>query len=370
MNILYLTNEYPPAPHGGIGNFVMEISEKLASLNHNVTVIGLYDKYEVKNINGVKVIRLKKFKFPASGLINLFILRRFIFNYIKKNKIDLVEDNDWDLFSSILKGIKCPLAIRIHNRNLANYSDLSDLDLIHRIKLKLSIRNVNSIISVSYFIANQLKRVLKNNNLEITNIYNGIEVKSKKFPENSKLKNTALFAGTLVEEKGIVNLVRAWNSVLKANKNSVLHICGKDSNGKMKNRLLSIVSNKDSLKFHGHLDKEKLYKLYKKCSLFISPSFFEAFSLVPLESMSNGCPTIYTKLSSGDEIIKNNQDGLLINPHNISEITNSILKIFNDEHYAKNLAINGFHKIKNNFDLDIIIQKNLNHYKYLIEKRA
>mgnify|MGYP000415492146 CR=1 FL=1 len=43
MNIVYLTNEYPPSSHGGIGNFIKEISESLVNLNNNVTVIGLYN---------------------------------------------------------------------------------------------------------------------------------------------------------------------------------------------------------------------------------------------------------------------------------------------------------------------------------------
>ena len=67
------------------------------------------------------------------------------------------------------------------------------------------------------------------------------------------MQNNLLFAGTLVKEKGIVNLVKAWNSVLKEKKDAILHICGKDDNGKMKNLLLSMVTDKKSLIFHGHV---------------------------------------------------------------------------------------------------------------------
>ena len=367
MNIVYLTNEYPPSSHGGIGNFIKEISESLVNLNNNVTVIGLYNFNKIEYINGVKVIRIKKKKFPGSGIINLFILRNFIKNYIIKNNIDIVEDNDWDLFSSILFNINCKIILRIHNRNLASYKNIYDMEISRMIKLKLSLINTNSIISVSKFIGSQLKRVLNDNNIDITNIYNGIYIENDFKNEITRKPYNLLFAGTLVEEKGIINLVKAWNVVLKENKNSVLHICGKDNNRKMENFLLSIVSDKNSLRFHGHVNKKKLYHLYKTCSGFISPSYYEAFSLVPLESMSNACPTIYTKLSSGNEIIKNNHDGLLINPHDIKEIYESIIKIFKDKKFAKKIARNGFNKVKNHFELKLITLQNLNHYKNLIK---
>ena len=76
MNIVYLTNEYPPSSHGGIGNFIKEISESLVNLNNNVTVIGLYNFNKIEYINGVKVIRIKKKKFPGSRIILQLILNK------------------------------------------------------------------------------------------------------------------------------------------------------------------------------------------------------------------------------------------------------------------------------------------------------
>ncbi len=53
MKIVHFTWEYPPVIFGGLGTFATEITQKQASLGHNVTVFSLnennalttYEKY-------------------------------------------------------------------------------------------------------------------------------------------------------------------------------------------------------------------------------------------------------------------------------------------------------------------------------------
>ena len=63
MKILYVCNEYPPAPYGGIGIFVKTLAENLVSSDIQCVVVGLYDqikKYSVESSNGVEVRRARK----------------------------------------------------------------------------------------------------------------------------------------------------------------------------------------------------------------------------------------------------------------------------------------------------------------------
>src|ERR1700744_319828 len=42
MNILYLCDEYPPGPHGGIGTSVQLLAREMAKQGHKVVVAGIY----------------------------------------------------------------------------------------------------------------------------------------------------------------------------------------------------------------------------------------------------------------------------------------------------------------------------------------
>lgn len=79
--------------------------------------------------------------------------------------------------------------------------------------------------------------------------------------------------------------------------------------------------------------------LYNASELFVYPSFYEGFGLPPIEAMSCGVPVIGSNCTSVPEVLGNS--GLLVDPNNIDELSNSILKILNDKNLKKNLIVSG-----------------------------
>ncbi len=62
LKIAHFTWEYPPVIFGGLGTFATEITQKQASLGHNVTVFSLNENNALttyEKINGVYVYRPK-----------------------------------------------------------------------------------------------------------------------------------------------------------------------------------------------------------------------------------------------------------------------------------------------------------------------
>ena len=114
----------------------------------------------------------------------------------------------------------------------------------------------------------------------------------------------------------------------------------------------------ESVVFYGHKPFKEVHNSFLKSCLAIFPSFQEAFSLVPLESMSHACPTIYTKLTSGKEVITNNIDGLLIDPHNINEVFLAIRRLFDDIALAKKLSKEGYKKVAKKFNIQKLKKNN------------
>ena len=73
---------------------------------------------------------------------------------------------------------------------------------------------------------------------------------------------------------------------------------------------------------------------YNASSLLAYPSFYEGFGLPPLEAMACGTPVIASNVTSLPEICSDSV--LLIDPHNIKELSNSIEEILTDKALRKN----------------------------------
>ena len=80
------------------------------------------------------------------------------------------------------------------------------------------------------------------------------------------------------------------------------------------NNLKSISSNMLILNYLGWINCKD--KFFKSIDAFCSTSLIEPFGLVIIEAMARGIPVISTNCNGPKDIIKNNQDGLLVEKNN------------------------------------------------------
>jgi len=149
---------------------------------------------------------------------------------------------------------------------------------------------------------------------------------------------TIINIGYFKKNKGQKVLLQAFKDVLKVRKNIELNLIGK---GPLKNELKEYSNNigiSQHVHFLGELDRIEVLKEIQKCDVLIVSSYYETFSVVIIEALACGKPVIATK-SGGPECIINNENGILVEPGNPSELKNAILDI------SKNYS---------NYDLDKI----------------
>ena len=65
--------------------------------------------------------------------------------------------------------------------------------------------------------------------------------------------------------------------------------------------------------------------------------------------MARGCPTIYSTLSSGPELVTHEQSGLLVDPRSPADLAASILRILRDDALAEKLSREGRRHVEANF---------------------
>ena len=116
-----------------------------------------------------------------------------------------------------------------------------------------------------------------------------------------------------------------------------------------------------------HIDHNLIYEKLDENDVFILPSIKETFGLSYLEAMSRGLITIGIKNEGIDGIIKNNENGFLINP-NIKEIKEILSKINNFSLEKKEKISQNTLKSIKNYEKEKIITKYVETIKKILWK--
>jgi glycosyltransferase involved in cell wall biosynthesis len=96
--------------------------------------------------------------------------------------------------------------------------------------------------------------------------------------------------------------------------------------------------------FLGPVYEETLVSLYKHAVALVYPSLYEGFGLPILEAMSVGTSVITSNCSSMPEVA--GSAAFLIDPYNVEELADAILKIVTDESERTRLRALGIQRVK------------------------
>lgn len=70
---------------------------------------------------------------------------------------------------------------------------------------------------------------------------------------------------------------------------------------------------------------------YKMADVFLFPSFREGLPVSVMEAMASGLPVIATKIRGSSDIVKDKQNGILLQPNDVKKFANAINAICNNE---------------------------------------
>lgn len=85
----------------------------------------------------------------------------------------------------------------------------------------------------------------------------------------------------------------------------------------------------------GHVSDDQLISLYRSCSAFVFPSWFEGFGLPPLEAMACGAPVISSGETSLPEVI--GREDILFDPYDVDAIAEKLELILTDNEFRSEL---------------------------------
>lgn len=190
---------------------------------------------------------------------------------------------------------------------------------------------------------------------EVDVVYNGIDYRQYRPVESAGEKLTIKKKFKLNEEKkclvciGTPVALKGWRELLMAIKEldgkfagwQLLMVAPKRVN----NDAIDLQKTSEDLgitgkvKYVGELSPEELAELLRACDAFILPSYNEGMANSLLEAMASGLACIATEVGGHNEVIENGVDGILIQPHSVTEIVTAIETVTGSEDLRKSMGM-------------------------------
>ena len=160
------------------------------------------------------------------------------------------------------------------------------------------------------------------------------------------------FVGRIVQDKGITELVTAWQRLTEKYDNIKLLLIGPlEKRDSINETILNKIVNDTTINYIGHIENTNIY--YKLMNVFILPSYREGFPTVVLEASSMELPIITTKATGCIDSIIDNYTGIFCE-NNYLSIYNCIEKFILNKNLCKIYGSNGRKFVVDNFDQKII----------------
>ena len=159
------------------------------------------------------------------------------------------------------------------------------------------------------------------------------------FPEQaSSCENKqVIFVGRFSEQKGLNYLIKTWEGVYKKHKDWTLHMYGE---GEQKAILLNLIEEAgltDAVVVHE--PTRQIMEKYQESSIFLLTSRFEGLPMVLIEAQACGLPIVSFNCPWGPaDIIKNGEDGFLVEYLNTDEATEKVCLLIEDTELRKRMG--------------------------------
>lgn len=320
--------------------------------NHVICIKGYGEIGRELQEKGIKVHYLN-----LKNIFDLGLIIKFQ-SLIKKYQPDLLVTYliHADLFGRIfgkLFGIKKIIcSVRVKPLNEIKYFPLFILDGLTSFLVNHYHFNSQTVANFykKYFFLSSKKITVIPNGLELDKYDIKIDINKKKkelgLPINKKIVGCV---AKLRKQKGHKYLLKAFQQVQKELKDVILVLVG---NGEEIDNLKKLAKDLEIDKNTYFLgDRNDIPEILKTFDVFVLPTLAEGMSNAIMEAMASEVPVITTDIKENQELIKDNESGIVISLKNSKNLHEKILQILKDNNKRHSITYKAKQFIKNNFDI-------------------
>lgn len=351
MRLLFLCNEYPPLPHGGIGSTIHDLATGLADRGHHCVVAGAYQQGVTPTPGNPDFrpistpIRRSILPWRWHFVINQYYFAAKVARIIREQRIDLIEVADYEGWSAYVPKKSIPIITRIQGTLILFDHLLHRKDpcstIIHRSERR-ALRNAAHWVGVSQFALDNTEQVTGIQPKGKSVIFNTIDTDLfRPMPEVPEQDSTILFVNSIGPRKGIEELIEAFPMVLRECPNARLDVIGRGDPQyiqQLQARLDSEAAARVS--FKGPAERQALPKLMAAATVCCFPSKAETFGIVAAEAMACAKAVVYMKDGPGPELITDRQSGRLVDTTDPAAIAAALIELLKNPGLRRELGNN------------------------------
>ena len=193
------------------------------------------------------------------------------------------------------------------------------------------------------------------------------EVLNKASELRNKECTTFCFVGRLVGDKGINELVSAFDKLFKEHSNIRLFLVGarEDNLDPLKDKTLDIISKNKNIHCWGI--QEDIRPFLAASDIFVFPSYREGMPNVVLEAGALGLPSIVTDINGSNEIIINGKNGVIIPPKDELALLQVMKEWCLSPEKVKIMALNSRRLVESRYEQKLIWNALLEEYNNLLK---
>lgn len=354
QNILFLTRTMSL---GGTENVILQLCEVLKNKVNNIVVCscgGINEKkLQEMNIEHVKINDIEN-KNPINIIRNIKTIKRII----KEKNITIIHSHH---------RMAAMYANIVTNKKIIKIANAHNTFWDKKVLTKLSYANTQ-IIAVGEQVKKNLVDFYKIPKKRVNVIYNAVKPFDGNVIIDNELKETKengytiiSNVGRLSEQKGMEYFIEAADIINKKNQKIKYYIIG---SGEKEEDLKQMVQKKkldDYIKFMGF--RADVQNIMSQSDLIVLSSLWEGLPLTPIEAFSVGKTIVATSVDGTVEIVKNKENGILVEPRNVNELSSAICELVENESEKKRFEENAIKTYKEKFSFEIFRKNYIEFYK-------
>jgi glycosyltransferase involved in cell wall biosynthesis len=106
------------------------------------------------------------------------------------------------------------------------------------------------------------------------------------------------------------------------------------------------------VQFAGRVDDDVLSRMYGAADAFVLPSFAEGIPVVLMEAMASGVPCVTTRITGIPELIRSDDEGLLVAPSDAEALAAAVARLIDDPALRTRIAAAARRRIDADFHLE------------------
>ncbi|AQS38754.1 glycosyltransferase [Shewanella psychrophila] len=212
-------------------------------------------------------------------------------------------------------------------------------------------------IACSHWVGKAIKEQLNARNVQV--IHNGTQLDAE--PQRNKKPPTSfLFCGRLCQIKGIEQSLQAFKLLLVKYPNNQLNLT---CIGPIEDNYKQVI---EQMIHNAHLDEhvqmlpatDDMKHVYRQHDVLLMPTLMpEPFGLVIIEAMANGVAVIASNRYGPAEIINNDNLGILINPEDPIAIADAMAQLIDDPDRYHEITKAGYRHVNTHFRLEMVKER-------------